>query len=103
MKAKHTPVKLLTGWYEGESYLKIVSEDKTRRNFILVGGPIHSKNTNESTSEFAEFIVRACNCHDELLAACEAIAKLNEGQGRRNMCEIAGQAQQAIAKATGEI
>ena len=37
----------------------------------------------------------------ELLAACEAIAKLSDGQGYVNMCQVAGQARQAIAKATG--
>jgi len=37
----------------------------------------------------------------ELLEACRAIALLNEGQGRVNMCEVAGQARAAIAKATG--
>ena len=36
----------------------------------------------------------------DLLEACRAIATLNEGQGRLNMCEIAGMARAAIAKAT---
>ena len=37
----------------------------------------------------------------DLLAACEAIAALAEGQGRANLLEVAGQARDAIAKAKG--
>ena len=36
--------------------------------------------------------------HAELAEVCEAIAKLNEGQGRMNMCQIAGWARAALAK-----
>lgn len=39
----------------------------------------------------------------DLLRICQAIARLNEGQDRANMCEIAGQARQTIFEATGEI
>ena len=38
----------------------------------------------------------------ELLEACEAIARLADGQGQVNMMMVAGQARQAIAKARGE-
>ena len=38
----------------------------------------------------------------ELLAACEAIALLNEGQGQVNMCQVAGQARAALRKAKGD-
>ena len=37
----------------------------------------------------------------ELLSACEAIADLANGQGRKNLAHVAGQASIAIAKATG--
>jgi len=36
----------------------------------------------------------------ELLEVCQAIAKLNEGQGRLSMAQIAGWAKEIIAKAT---
>ena len=38
----------------------------------------------------------------ELLEACQAIADLAKGQGRRNLLMVAGQAAQAIAKATSQ-
>lgn len=37
----------------------------------------------------------------DLLAACELIAALADGQGRANLLEVAAQAREAIAKATG--
>ena len=37
----------------------------------------------------------------DLLEACHAIAALSDGQGRRNMIEVAGTARRAIAKANG--
>jgi hypothetical protein len=37
----------------------------------------------------------------DLLDACRAIASLADGQGQRNMMEVAGQAKAAIAKAMG--
>ena len=47
----------------------------------------------------AGLILRAVDAFDDLLAACEAIASLSDGQGRRNLLEVAGQARIAIAKA----
>ena len=38
----------------------------------------------------------------DLLAACEAIAALSDGQGQQNMLEVAGQARAALALARGE-
>jgi len=39
----------------------------------------------------------------DLLAACEAVAALMDGQGRRNLPEVAGMARAAIKKARGEL
>ena len=50
-------------------------------------------------SERAEIIAAA----PELLAACEAVAALMDGQGRRNLPEVAGMARAAIKKAKGEL
>ena len=40
-------------------------------------------------------------CVPDLLDACRAIASLADGQGQRNMMEVAGMARIAIAKAMG--
>ena len=53
----------------------------------------------------AEFIVRACNCHDELLEACESFVALFDDSDMRpeDEChEVAGLMRKAIAKATAE-
>lgn len=46
----------------------------------------------------AEFIVRACNAHDDLLAACEAICGVFEGQEDAPLYVLKARA--AIAKAS---
>jgi len=37
----------------------------------------------------------------EMYEVCKAIADLSDGQGRLNMCEVAGWARQVLAKAEG--
>ena len=38
----------------------------------------------------------------DLLEVCEAVGQLSDGQGRMNLCQVAGMARAAIAKARGE-
>lgn len=62
-KTKHTPVP----WE--------IKRDRGVRRIIKAGDPLRSIFIIESWTkpEDAEFIVRAANCHDELLAACKDI------------------------------
>lgn len=46
----------------------------------------------------AEFIVNACNCHDELVAACEAIDRAPNGVALGDLDRLRA----AIAKTKGE-
>ncbi len=52
------------------------------------------------TAEQRAFIARACNCHDELLAACEAVCS-GDGQGTRVLANLRRICAAAIAKAEG--
>ena len=63
---KHTvaPLKLLPGTYERDLYLKIVPCDHRQAAYFLIGGDNREAN--------AEFIVKACNSHDELVKALKA-------------------------------
>jgi hypothetical protein len=56
----------------------------------------------DETLAVARLIVRAVNGHADLLATCEAIAALADGQGRANLIECAAQARAAIARARGQ-
>ncbi len=55
-----------------------------------------------------EYILRACNAHDDLLAACKAALKISSLSSTTSLevykrrCEIESQIRAAIAKAVGE-
>lgn len=70
--AQHTP----TPWYakprEGRMTVPIVSSDGVKLAEATAYTPYYTTAAN------ADFIVRACNVHEDLLAACEnALANLN--------------------------
>ena len=67
MKAKHTPLKTEPGLYTDSTQIKIVPVNRNDSVYIMVGGRGHI------TDGFAEFIVRACNCHEELLLTLQAV------------------------------
>jgi hypothetical protein len=50
--------------------------------------------------ETLDFAIQALDRQppSELVEVCREIAALNEGQGRMNMCEVAGHARQALAR-----
>ena len=61
----------------------------------------------EEAIENADFIVRACNCHDELLAACKALVACcivaKHPEDKKPFYESQNLAKAAIAKATGTV
>ena len=65
--------------------------------------------TNEASTRRIVSCVNACagiadpeKAIPAMYEALEAVARLNEGQGRLNLCEVAGQARAALALAKGE-
>ena len=65
MKHTATPLKLLPGTYENKYKVKIVPTNHLDSRYIMVDG--------ENKEEFAEFIVKACNNHDELVGAARLV------------------------------
>ena len=57
-------------------------------------------NVSDEDLANAEFICLACNCHHDLLAACEAFINAPALQMGPDVCKVARQARAAIAKAT---
>lgn len=69
--SKHTPLPWKAGELEtsdGEIYIWTDAEDK------FIASVKDEDDDGQDTLANAEFIVRACNCHEELLAACKAVA-----------------------------
>ena len=101
-KMKHTPVP----WKVDEQYKADVQtadgklEICTTSKSVLLEGNTPSR---AETLANAAFIVRACNCHDELLAAFKKIKKqLTQSNDRFQMiAEIEKITNAAIAKAEG--
>jgi hypothetical protein len=71
---------------------------------------VRSEKTNEAVCDVWETVLigtsgeanaRLIASAPDLPDACRAIAALADGQGQRNMMEVAGQARAAIAKAGG--
>jgi len=111
---RHTPIP----WYiEGESgnphEAYIIVGDKQGSTIAWTSNSFDDSSNEEYISEEdtanAQFIIRACNSHDELLEALENLI----GSGRLPECEVDEsaeqrfyevwqQAEQAIAKAKGE-
>jgi len=61
---KHTPTPWLVNvWTTGR---RTIETDNR-----LVIAEIHQTHKDKERTANAEFIVRACNCHDELLEACQ--------------------------------
>ena len=97
---KHTP-----GPWKREGYLIIVDR-KTRRRCAAIASICTTATMIEKDWEAnAEFIVRACNSHDDLLEACKALSEyvsgqwLEEWENRPNCLRIA---EQAISQAEGK-
>jgi hypothetical protein len=90
VRAGHTPGPWEAHDDDGTGTLPCVLSDK-----VNAGGNFYVAQCN--VFEDARLIASA----PDLLEACQAIAKLADGQGQRNMMEVAGQARAAIAKAGG--
>jgi hypothetical protein len=88
--AGHTPGPWEAHDDDGTGTLPCVLSDK-----VNAGGNFYVAQCN--VFEDARLIASA----PDLLDACRAIASLADGQGQRNMMEIAGQARAAIARAEG--
>ena len=87
--AKHTPGKWTTKIRQPGTMLTV--ENETGEYVCsLLGGDEHKQ-------ENARLIAAA----PAMLEALRAVAALANGQGRANLMEVAGQAQQIIAKAEG--
>lgn len=80
-ETKHTPTPWDYG-YQGGKYGKgelLITGDKGEEYSALVG-QIHTIDPKEAEAN-AAFIVRACNAHDELVAALECAAESIEAFG----------------------
>ena len=95
MKTQHTPVPWHTS--EGMSFY-VFAHGSLAEQAGVEHGPFVC---NASTQANAEFIVRACNAHDDMLAALQLINVDKDGDGfvcREAMDEILA----VIAQATGK-
>ncbi|MBM3313011.1 hypothetical protein FJY70_00280 [candidate division WOR-3 bacterium] len=82
MSGKHTPTSL------------------SKRDLVIERYLAASAYLNNQTPEsWARLKAYAAPELPDLLAACDAIAALSDGQGRANMLEVANMARAAIAKA----
>ena len=102
---KHTP----TPWKQGVNYPeRIIGEHEI---VAFVNHPELDGKPNDREQANAEFIVRACNSHDELLEACKALVQNLEMEWLPNgygQCDyplsyrIIKNAKDIIAKAEGK-
>jgi len=91
METKHTATPWKLHFYDDEKELSIGIQGE--KYFCEVARIPNYTSTDEAN---AEFIVRACNCHDGLLGACEsALMELKYGAGHEAIDKL----QDAIAKA----
>lgn len=67
MEANHTPLKLLPGFYENGTQMKIVPVNPNDPIYIMVGGQAHL------TRKIAQQVVHACNAHEELKLTLQII------------------------------
>ena len=93
----HTPVPWIS---DGGIRVQGNSEGHRHAIALICPPPPYLTSTMYAQAN-ARFIVRACNAHDELLAACEATANLIEPIGRPDVQEAHDMARAAIAKAEG--
>ena len=92
------------------TYRQILDGDGMGANIIGFVGVAHPANfdINEQGEANARLIVRAVNCHDEMLAVLQAIVRAADGRqvpGHLIVDEnspLMGAAREAIARATGE-
>ena len=93
----------MTMGYQGRNFLGIhlIHAAKAREGAYdtVAVFPIHTELS--PTKANAAFIVKACNCHDELVAACEALLHDYKGMVRENRRDgfIIEKVEDAIAKA----
>ena len=77
-----------------------LAEIKAGTSSIATVNPAQlTMNDNGKWQDHTEANARLIAAAPDLLAACEAIATLADGQGRLNMLQVAGQARSAIDKA----
>ncbi len=98
--SKHTPGPF--GYYQPEGYSGFFYIDQKNIADDRSGiGNFAACSTGDETSAKAnaEFIVRACNSHYELLEALEAVTINSHRQSEKEAYEMA---QKAIAKARGQ-
>jgi hypothetical protein len=70
-QTRHTPLP----WYLSEKRIAVKGHTPQGYSGVAVA-TTSPQNTDETRRADAEFIVRACNAHDVLLAACEAALEL---------------------------
>lgn len=116
MKTQHTPVPWSIGGFQYKDWRH--SGEKSRGIIILANpnkntvpntiAEILESNFNINFEANAEFIVRACNSHDQLLESCEQMLWiLNDPStqingGRRIFDKIISNAKSALEAAKGE-
>jgi len=113
--SKHTPVPWHTHDVDCECYgqwihAQYVGQDGRRHHHAVADCyKIKGEYGNEGTDgENAAIIVRAVNCHDELLEACEGLIELIDAARMETLCQGSewvaklAKARAAVAKAKGE-
>lgn len=100
---QHTPTPFEVSRFQTKLYIS----DKFQNIAEIM--PLHSRIT-EIEEANAAFIVRACNCHDELVAACKSILDKDRPELEKVKAELFRQAPEirlllnnALQKARGEI
>ena len=99
MTTKHTPTPYIAGqnWHPmSENFMNPIIAPPNGEQAVAVF-------PGENAEADCEFVLQACNLHDELLAACKAVLDYglgNEDWGDAESCKIERQLEQAIAKAS---
>ena len=105
MSDKHTP----TPWrvlHSGYPHVVVVTEKWDSEDGVLICYPgRHTSAADPEVQANAEFIVRACNSHEELLAAARSasleLTTVGIGHGHTHSQDVVARLQAAIAKAEG--
>jgi hypothetical protein len=98
-ESRHTPGPWRVNSGHGELWIESVKHGRV----ICAFEKHRTGQYTEQDGANAEFIVRACNAHDELLAACEALISQYDAPGGPALTEQVEAVRAAIAKARGEV
>ena len=103
MKTKHTPLP----WHFQDEYIRADSENMDDSGNVVADVYCKPSTTHAEIMEAnAAFIVRACNSHDELVAALESMMPERIGYGQSMSIDMylnaVDKARAALAKAKGE-